>query len=372
MSAEHSSIWNMISAEKPTSEVQLLEFLGKELATRLPGSWQVDLAPQPRYGRTRPDALLTINAPDGAIAQVLVEAKTTLNTRDVPAALSQLEAAAAAQPETTFGPPLLISRYIAPSSREMVAEAGASYMDATGNLRIVVDRPALFLKADGASADPWRGPERETRTLRGKPAACVTRALVDFKPPLGIRELSKLSGASLGSTYRTVDFLDKEALIQREKRGTIVAVNWADLLLRWSEDYSFQESNQVHAALEPRGPERVLERLRNATVEYAVTGALNARRVNQVASPRIAAVFTANPGQLSKELELHDGSSASNVLLARPFDEVAFARAEVIDGVRYAALSQTAVDLLTGPGRDPAEGEALIAWMRANEADWRG
>lgn len=362
----------MPAIEKPTSKVDLLELLNKELTTRLPDSWHVDLTPQPRYGRARPDALLTIGAPDGTNAQILVEAKTTLNARDVPAALSQLEAVAATQTETAFGPPLLISRYIAPRSREMLTEAGASYLDATGNLQIVVNRPALYLRADGASADPWRGPERETRTLRGKPAARVARALVDYKPPLGIRELSKLSGASLGSTYRTVDFLDKEALIQRERRGTIVAVNWPDLLLRWSEDYSFQGSNQVHAALEPRGPERVIEKLRDTTVEYAVTGVLSARRVNQVASPQIAAIFTANPSQLSKELGLHDGSSVSNVLLARPFDEVAFARAEELDGVRYAALSQTAVDLLTGPGRDPAEGEALITWMQANEDGWRG
>jgi hypothetical protein len=209
----------MIAPDKPVGEVDLLELLGNELSTRLPDSWQVDLTAQPRYGRTRPDALLTIRAPDDTSARILVEAKTTLNARDLPAALSQLEAAAADSTEATFGPPLLISRYISPRSREMLAEAGASYMDATGNLRIVVDRPALYLKADGASADPWRGPERETRTLRGKPAARVTRALIDYKPPLGIRELSKLSGASLGSTYRTVDFLHKEALIQRGQRA---------------------------------------------------------------------------------------------------------------------------------------------------------
>ena len=84
-------------------------------------------------------------------------------------------------------------------------------------------------------------------------------ALVDFKPPFGVRELSKRSGASLGSTYRTVDFLDKEALISRAKGGEVVRADWPDLLLRWSEDYSFQGSNQVTAVLEPRGPGRVVE-----------------------------------------------------------------------------------------------------------------
>jgi len=362
----------MVAPKKPPSEADLLELLVREIRANLSDSWRVDLKPQPRFGRIQPDAVLTISAPDGMRAQILVEAKTTLNARDVPAALSKLEAATAAQARTPFGPPLLISRYIAPRSRKMLAEAGAAYMDATGNMRIVVDRPALSLRGDGASADPWRGPERETRTLRGTPAARVTRSLVDLKPPFGLRELSKFSGASLGSTHRTVDFLDKEALVQRDLRGTIIGVNWADLLLRWSEDYSFQGSNQVHAALEPRGPERVLEKLRKATDEYAVTGVLSAHRASEVAPARVAAIFTPNPRQLGEQLELRDGPGASNVLLARPFDEVAFARAKEVNGIRYAALSQTAADLLTGPGRDPAEGQALVAWMKTNEADWRG
>ena len=41
------------------------------------------------------------------------------------------------------------------------------------------------------------------------------------------------------------------------------------------------------------------------------------------------------------------------------------------EGVRYVAVSQEAVDCLTGTGRMPAEGEALIAWMVDNEQTWR-
>ncbi|MBA3834101.1 MAG: hypothetical protein H0X34_19870 [Chthoniobacterales bacterium] len=326
---------------------------------------------EPKFGRYRPDARLRVTAPDGVVAMILVEAKTTLNARDVPAVLTQLQQATPIAAEAPFGPPLVVSRYIAPRSRALLAEAGASYMDATGNLRFVLERPAIYLETAGASADPWRGPERETRTLRGKPAARVVRALVDFKPPLGVRELSKRSGASLGSTYRTIDFLDKEALISRAEGGEVVAVKWPDLLLRWSEDYSFQGSNQVTAALEPRGPERVVEKLLGSEAEYAITGALSARRVTELAAPRLATIFTPNPDDLAESLGLHQGGAA-NVLLARPFDDVVFARVDEEAGARYAALSQTAVDLLTGSGRYPAEGKNLIAWMSANEADWRG
>jgi hypothetical protein len=370
LATERAKLWNMPDrTDRPNSEADLLDLLVKELERRLPATWRFEFVPQPRYGRARPDALLRLLAPDGTLAQIPVEAKTTLNARDVPNVLNQLQTAAE-DPEAAA--PLVISRYIAPRPRTMLAEAGASYLDATGNLRIAIERPAVFLEASGASADPWRGPERETRTLRGKPAARVVRALVDTSPPLGIRDLSKRSGASLGSTYRTVDFLDKEALIRRGDRGAVIDVSWADLLGRWSEDYSFRDSNQIRQGLEPRGPERVLERLRGSKAPYAITGALSARRVSEVAPPRAAMIFTPDLDGMAKFLDLRDSGGAANVLLARPFDDVVFERGTEENEIRYSAFSQTAVDLLAGSGRDPAQGEALINWMAANEGDWRG
>jgi len=39
--------------------------------------------------------------------------------------------------------------------------------------------------------------------------------------------------------------------------------------------------------------------------------------------------------------------------------------------VTYVADSQVAADCLTGTGRMPAEGQALLEWMLANESRWR-
>lgn len=41
------------------------------------------------------------------------------------------------------------------------------------------------------------------------------------------------------------------------------------------------------------------------------------------------------------------------------------------NGLTVAALSQVAADLLTGPGREPSEGEELLIWMKDNEDAWR-
>ena len=58
-------------------------------------------------------------------------------------------------------------------------------------------------------------------------------------------------------------------------------------------------------------------------------------------------------------------------MLLRPFDPVVFDRNQTDGGLRYAAPSQIAVDCLTGNGRMPAEGEALLDWMLDNEGAWR-
>jgi len=57
--------------------------------------------------------------------------------------------------------------------------------------------------------------------------------------------------------------------------------------------------------------------------------------------------------------------------LIRPENNVAIRGFAVEDGLRYAAPSQVAIDCLSGSGRMPAEGEAVIEWMLANEERWR-
>ena len=42
-----------------------------------------------------------------------------------------------------------------------------------------------------------------------------------------------------------------------------------------------------------------------------------------------------------------------------------------IPDIRVVAPSKLAVDLLTGTGREPSEGDELLGWMRANEDTWR-
>ena len=61
----------------------------------------------------------------------------------------------------------------------------------------------------------------------------------------------------------------------------------------------------------------------------------------------------------------------ANVMLLEPFDPVVHDQTITRDGLRRVAPSQLAVDLLSGPGREPSQGEEILAWMRDHEDAWR-
>lgn len=104
---------------------------------------------------------------------------------------------------------------------------------------------------------------------------------------------------------------------------------------------------------------------------YALTGSLAAVELAPVAPTRLGAMYVDSIRDAQRELDLREVETGANVVLVEPFSPVALARTWQRDGLTYAAASQVAADLLTSPGRAPAEGEALIEWMAENEDAWR-
>jgi len=357
----------------PDREADVLRGSIAILRDRLPATWTAEIRAEPAPASDAGvDAELRLMAPDGTEAVVLVQAKRLLNTRDVPVALEALQQAAARRSGDEEVVVLLTSRYLARATRERIASAGAGYIDVTGNLLVTVGQPALFLRDRGADRDPWRGPGRPRDTLRGPAAARVVRALIDFAPPYTVPEISERSGASTGATYRVVEFLEGQGLLKRERYGPISDVEWRPLIERWSQDYGFAQSNTVGTFLEPRGLGALTERLASQPdLGYVVTGSLAAQRVAAYAPARLATLYVRDLADASDALGLRPTETGANVALATGTYDVVFDRAEMVDGIRMAALSQVAVDLLTGPGRNPSEATALLDWMAGHEPDWR-
>ena len=115
----------------------------------------------------------------------------------------------------------------------------------------------------------------------------------------------------------------------------------------------------------------LFERLRNANFRYAVTGSFAATRLAPVAEPRLVTIYAEDPEAAAGQLGLRSAETGGNVLILRPFDPVAFERAQCADGITYTRVTQVLADLMKGPGRGPAEAEGLVEWMRDNEDIWK-
>ncbi len=353
-----------------TTELDVLRSALAGLRADLPTSWQWHVDEETRRGSVRFDALVTLGAPDGQSATLAVEAKRLVATRDIAHALQQLRAnvtRAALQGAV----PLVVARYLPPTTRERLEREGVAYADATGNRRLALEQPALFLRNVGADRDPWRGPGRPRGSLQGKPAARVVRWLADVAPPYTPLQVAEGSGASTGATYRVITFLEEEGLVERPPRGPITVVQWRRLLERWSRDAGFERSGP-QSLLFPRGVEALVEALRAAPdLRYVLTGSLAAQRYAPHAPARFAMVYADDVGAAIERLGLRRVETGANVLVAPDRNGVGFLRAREVEGVHLATPSQIAVDLLTGPGRSPSEGVALLDWMEAHEPEWR-
>lgn len=333
----------------------------------LPVSWTLQPVPT-REPDLSGDLVLRLAAPDGAETELVFSVKRTLDPRDVPALRERLARCG------PLGIGVVVARYLTRSVRERLAEAGLSYVDATGNILVRSDVPGLFISDRGADRDPWRGPGRPRGTLKGEPAAKVVRALLDITGPWGVRRLVDVSKTSTGSVYRVIDHLDREGLITRGSGGRIDVPDWTSLLRRWSDDYQFLHTNTVTRWIAPRGLAALLDRVRSTTaaLPYALTGSVAASAWAAYAPTRTAMAYVADADEVADTWGLRATEAGANVLLARPAYDVVFERAtSALDGLCIAAPTQVAVDLMTGPGRAPAEAEELLVWMRHHESSWR-
>ena len=115
----------------------------------------------------------------------------------------------------------------------------------------------------------------------------------------------------------------------------------------------------------------ITTKLREATLTYAATGAFAAQYFDPVAPARAATLYVTDAAEAAESLGLRETDAGANVVLLEPFDPVVFERTIERDGLRCVAPSQLAVDLLTGPGREPSQGEQMLIWMEQNGDAWR-
>ena len=371
--------WN--SAKRGTIEVELVRAAWEAVRAALPNAWTLNVDPQAVHRGSRlvygPDALFTIVAPDGTSAIVLIRSKGVIVPRDVRSVANQVDAYARdAASGKRIDAAMLVAPFVSPTTRNQLEQHGLGWFDSTGNLRLRIDRPAVFIDRVGADRSGFRDPaDRQLKSLRGPAAAKVVLELCEIDLPVGVRELAQRARVGAASSARVLELLDREALVRRNDDGVVVSVHKRQLVERWALDYKVMTSNEVVAALDPRGLNHALDKVAAMDDGVVVTGSAAARAYlpedMTPVSPLVSlSLYTPNPMGLMTDLRLSPVDRGANVLVMRPYDEVVHAKARLVHGIRCAPPAQVVADLMTGPGRSSEEAEQLLAALVDTETGW--
>jgi hypothetical protein len=328
------------------------------------------------------DALVDVRPPDGSVqAQLAVEVKYKLTPRQAEdVLLPRWGLIKQINPGITL---LVLAPWLSRRTRELLSGHGVGYLDLTGNVELRVSRPAVVIRTEGAARDPGGAAVRRAGgpTLAGPRAGRLVRALVDYSPPYRATRLSEATGLSLPWVSKLLAQFEDQLLIRRDGR-LVTYVDWPNLLRARAESYDLLRHNPYVRLLAPNGIEQVLRnieprtsRTRGSDLDVIVTGHYAARAVAPLTSGGQLMLYVhAGPhtaDEMAGRLGLLRVDDNADVLVMQAHDDVVFERRQDVGGVPHVALSQLVVDCLAGPGRLPAEGEAVLRYMVEHEHEWR-
>ena len=365
-----------MTANRTTEEKDLVESAISWLRSTLPTTWKVEASNRVVAGQdpTRPpaqiDALLEIQGPPGLGGiSLMVEAKRVLTPRDAERLFSgTARRYRQLNPNT---PVLVVAPWLSTRTRDVLAADDINFLDLTGNVRISLPYPPLFISSQGASRDP-APMDRGKARVRGPKAGRLIRFLLDVTPPYNVSQIAAETHLAAGYVSRLLDALDSDALIDRQRRGQVTSVDVPGLTRRWADGYDVLKTNVASSFVAPNGPAGFLNQLAQwpDPSPLAITGSFAAVRLAPIAAPALLVAYCTDVDTVATPFGLLPSDRGSNVVLLRPFDPVVWERT-TFDGVTYVATAQIAIDCLTGNGRMPAEGEALLTWMEEDESRWR-
>jgi hypothetical protein len=356
------------------SEGEILDRSIALLKGILPSNWQVQHEPDSDANEGVAETVLNITGPQGA-ARAVVEIKRSFAPKDVAAVARQ---ASLLRRIAGSVPIIVMTPWLSERSRELLTQAGINYLDLNGNARFASDFPTVFIDRQSNLPGPVR--PQSTPSLKGVKAGRVARLLADVRPPYGVVELAKHAGVTAGYVSRLLEELEREDILERTKQGSVSRVKWHELLEQRAESYGAFTSNRVQRFVCPNGPGFALEvagDLPARSVRMALSGSFAAERLVALAPPSLLLIFAhSQPDALIEQAGLLPTGAGANVVIATPYDEVVMESrwpATPVPPPRIppVAASQMVLDCLTGNGRMPQEGQALLDWMAEDEGRWR-
>jgi hypothetical protein len=343
----------MARAAFPESSRRRLDETAQQLRALAPNDWVVSVG-----RRTGTTGFITIADDQGNSGRLDVTASERIEPRD----LDSWEL-----PEGS----LVAAAWLSPRTREILRSRCVNYVDRTGNVELRVRQPALYIRTDGANRDPNPRPLKQPN-LRGPRVWALMRTLIEVAPPYTAGALSGALSLDDGYVSRVLQVLSNERLITRTPSGPVTSVEWEPLLRQLAITYSLFEANEASTWVASSGAEQLLLDLADKKPgAWAVTGSFAASSIAPVAAPEMAVIYTADPERLAKVGRLLPTKTGANVILLKPYDPIVFRRTITNGPYPCTSVVQVAVDSLTGNARMPAEGEAVVGWMRRKATRWQ-
>ncbi|WP_405507942.1 hypothetical protein OG323_16620 [Streptomyces cyaneofuscatus] len=349
------------------------------LSELLGPAWRIDRRTDGKEAhRSGGDIIVTMHAKgESSYAHLLVDVKLAgVSPRIVEETLlAKLDLLRQLNQYTTL---LLLTPWLSRPTQRLLRKHDISYLDLMGNVSLRIPRPAIVIHTEGAMRAPQAlATEPRKATLAGPKAGRLVRLLTDVRPPYRAGELAQASRLSLGYVSRLLDTLEDQLLIRRDGR-VITSVDWPNLLRTRAEREALLRKGSYVGLLAPNGIPSVISRIRHlppsGLSNIAVTGTHAAHTVAPLSAGGQLMAYVSpllDEDDLVDELGLIPVDENANVLLLRARDRSVFERTETVKGIPHVALSQVALDCLAGPGRMPAEGEAVIEYMKDHQDLWQ-
>lgn len=141
-----------VTDKQPPTGMQVQRQVERILAERIPDGWSLSARRSEAIGRYRVDLRVETASAAGVSAILAVGIKRTLEPRDGFQAVERISRiTGGALPRAV---PVVAAAYLSPRVRVLLRAGGVGYVDTTGNVRIEISVPGLFVSTDGADRDP--------------------------------------------------------------------------------------------------------------------------------------------------------------------------------------------------------------------------
>jgi hypothetical protein len=259
------------------------------------------------------------------------------------------------------GAAVLVAPVIGARAREILADAGISWIEPDGDCRMVLG--SLFVERLGRRPARREADAPGTRYVAdlfsGAALRIVRRLLIEPDRAWTLADMAAAAGLTQGFASRTFKTLARDAYLDRA-RGASRVVDRDALLSAWAAAPAPGDAALERVAT-VGGPEAILRAIRalDGPPRYAITAEAAADRLAPFARFARVELYVTDAAAWDDAMQLTPVARGGNVILIRPTDAGVLDGAFERDGVALASRPQLYVDLVRRGGA-AAEAAAFL------------